>query len=245
MIRVNGLRKAYGTNQVLDGVDLTVQKGETVALIGPSGTGKTTLLRMLNYLEQPDSGSIQIGDAVIEAKSATHKHIRALRSKTAMVFQHYNLFQNLTALQNVTESLLRVKRLPLKQAVAVGQDLMEKVGLADKCHTYPAFLSGGQQQRVGIARALAVEPQVMLFDEPTSALDPEWVGEVLAVMQQIALGGMTMLVVSHEMRFVRSIASRALFMDGGVILEDAPPDSLFRQPQHERTRQFLRQAHLE
>ena len=245
MIRIRGLKKTFGANQVLDGVDLDVEQGEVVTLIGPSGAGKTTLLRSLNWLEEPDAGTIDIDGASVCARSATRRQISALRGKTAMVFQHYNLFNNRTALENVTEGLCCVKRMPKKAARERGLELLNRVGLLDKADQYPSRLSGGQQQRVGIARALAVEPKVILFDEPTSALDPEWVGEVLAVMNRIAREGMTMIVVSHEMRFVRSVASRVVLLDEGVILEQGTPDALFNHPRHPRTRQFLRQAHLE
>lgn len=244
MIRIKGIKKAFGNNQVLDGIDLEIKKGEIVTMIGPSGAGKTTLLRSLNWLDPPDEGVITIGDAVIDASSASKKAISGIRSKSAMVFQHYNLFSNKTVLQNVTESLITVKKVPKKEAEERGKELLNRVGLYDKAEAYPGFLSGGQQQRVGIARALAVEPEVMLFDEPTSALDPEWVGEVLTVMNEIAADGMTMIVVSHEMRFVRSVSTRVVLLDQGKILEDATPQQVFTNPQHERAKQFLYQAHL-
>lgn len=244
MITINNLHKAYQDNRVLRGVDLHVEKGEVVTLIGPSGAGKTTLLRMLNWLETPDQGTITIAGASAEAAKAGHKQVSALRAQSSMVFQHYHLFRNKTALQNITEGLTQVKKMTQKQADALGMDLLNKVGLSDKRDEYPSRLSGGQQQRVGIARALAVQPNVMLFDEPTSALDPEWVGEVLAVMNKIASEGMTMMVVSHEMRFARDVSSRVLFFDDGIILEDGKPDEVFLHPQHERTRQFLSQANL-
>lgn len=245
MIEIHGLKKTFEDNQVLRGIDLEIKKGEIVTLIGPSGAGKTTLLRALNWLEVPDEGTIDIMDAHIDAKSATKKQISLLRSKSAMVFQHYNLFNNKTALQNVTESLICVKKINKKDAETRGRELLDRVGLLDKADSYPSFLSGGQQQRVGIARALAVEPEVILFDEPTSALDPEWVGEVLSVMNKIANDGMTMIVVSHEMRFVRSVSTRVVLLDQGVILEEGTPDQLFTHPKQERTKQFLQQANLE
>ena len=245
MIEIHGLKKTFGDNQVLRGIDLEIKKGEIVTLIGPSGAGKTTLLRALNWLEVPDEGTIDIMDAHIDAKNATKKQISRLRSKSAMVFQHYNLFNNKTALQNVTESLICVKKINKKEAETRGRELLDRVGLLDKADAYPSFLSGGQQQRVGIARALAVEPEVILFDEPTSALDPEWVGEVLSVMNKIANDGMTMIVVSHEMRFVRSVSTRVVLLDQGVILEEGTPEQLFAHPKQERTKQFLQQANLE
>jgi ABC-type polar amino acid transport system ATPase subunit len=244
MIEVHGLIKSYGATKVLQGIELNIEKGQVVTLIGPSGAGKTPLLRMLNWLEKPDAGEITMAGQHIRAGQATKKDIMNLRAQSAMVFQHYNLFRNRTALQNVTESLIEVKKLPRRQAEEMGLALLHRVGLSDKRDEYPSRLSGGQQQRVGIARALAVEPKVMLFDEPTSALDPEWVGEVLAVMNEIAAEGMTMVVVSHEMRFVRSVADRVLFLDEGRILEDGTPEQIFERPEKERTRQFLSQAHL-
>ena len=244
MIRINGLTKAFGGNGVLSGVDLEVKQGEIVTIIGPSGAGKTTLLRTLNWLDVPDDGTIQIDDAFIDAANATKKRIRQLRSKTAMVFQHYNLFNNKTALENVTESLILVRKLPKAAAIQTGKHLLDRVGLSDKYDAYPSFLSGGQQQRVGIARALAVEPKVILFDEPTSALDPEWVNEVLTVMSEIAHDGMTMIVVSHEMRFVRDVSTRVVMLDEGRILEDGTPEQVFTNPQHERAKQFLKLANL-
>lgn len=245
MIDVKGLKKSFGDNHVLRGVDLKVEKGEIVTMIGSSGAGKTTLLRSLNWLDAPDAGTIRIDDAEIDAAHAGKKAVKRLRSKTAMVFQHYNLFNNKTALENVTESLIMVKKLSKETAKARGKELLDRVGLSDKYNAYPSFLSGGQQQRVGIARALAVDPKVILFDEPTSALDPEWVNEVLTVMTEIAREGMTMVVVSHEMRFVRDVSTRVLLLDEGQILEDGTPEQVFKNPQHERAQQFLKLAHLE
>ena len=245
MISVTGLKKSFGNNHVLRGVDVEIRKGEIVTVIGPSGAGKTTFLRSLNWLDVPDSGKIRIDNVTVDAEHVTRKDIRALRSKTAMVFQHYNLFNNKTALENVTESLILVKKLSRDKAEKKGREYLARVGLADKADAYPSFLSGGQQQRVGIARALAVDPSVILFDEPTSALDPEWVNEVLTVMTKIAREGMTMVVVSHEMRFVRNVSTRVLRLDDGIILEDGDPDQVFRHPKHERTVQFLHQANLE
>lgn len=244
MIEIKGLKKTYDKTPVLTGVDFSVKKGEIVTLIGPSGAGKTTLLRTLNWLDAPQEGTIRIDDAVIDAATATKKDIQRLRNKTAMVFQHYNLFANKTALQNVTESLIIVKKMKKKEAEERGRELLDRVGLLDKADVYPAFLSGGQQQRIGIARALAVDPSVILFDEPTSALDPEWVGEVLGVMNEIAQEGMTMIVVSHEMRFVKSVATKVAFLDGGSILEEGTPDQIFGAPKLERTKQFLKTANM-
>lgn len=244
MIEIKGLKKTYDETPVLTGVDFSVKKGEIVTLIGPSGAGKTTLLRTLNWLDAPQEGTIRIDDAVIDAATATKKDIQRIRNKTAMVFQHYNLFANKTALQNVTESLIIVKKKKKKEAEERGRELLDRVGLLDKADVYPAFLSGGQQQRIGIARALAVDPSVILFDEPTSALDPEWVGEVLGVMNEIAQEGMTMIVVSHEMRFVKSVATKVAFLDGGSILEEGTPDQIFGAPKLERTKQFLKTANM-
>jgi len=244
MIKITNLKKSYGDHKVLDGVKFQVNKGDIVTLIGPSGAGKTTLLRTINWLDAPQSGIIEVDDVKVDAEHVTKHDIHALRSKTAMVFQHYNLFANKTALENVTESLVYVRKLDKAKAKKRGLELLDRVGLADKADSYPAFLSGGQQQRVGIARALAVDPQVILFDEPTSALDPEWVGEVLAVMNEIAKDGMTMIVVSHEMRFVKSIATKVAFLDGGNIIEQGTPDEVFLNPKSERTRQFLKVANL-
>lgn len=245
MISVSGLKKNFGDNEVLRGVDIDIRKGEIVTVIGPSGAGKTTFLRSLNWLDVPDSGKIRIDDVSVDAEHITRKDIRALRGKTAMVFQHYNLFRNKTVLENVTESMILVKKIPKDKAEKLGRDYLSRVGLADKADAYPSFLSGGQQQRVGIARALAVDPSVILFDEPTSALDPEWVNEVLTVMTEIAREGMTMVVVSHEMRFVRHVSTRVVLLDEGIIQEDGDPDQVFHYPKNERTVQFLRQANLE
>lgn len=244
MIKITNLKKAYTDKNVLDGVDFHVKKGEIVTLIGPSGAGKTTLLRAINWLDAPQSGIVEVDGIRVDAEHVTKHDIHNLRSKTAMVFQHYNLFANKTALENVTESLVYVQKINKTSAKKKGMELLDRVGLADKADAYPAFLSGGQQQRVGIARALAVEPKVILFDEPTSALDPEWVGEVLGVMNEIAKDGMTMIVVSHEMRFVRSVATKVAFLDGGKIIEEGTPDEIFLNPKNDRTKQFLKVANL-
>jgi len=242
MVKLENISKSFGGNQVLRGIDLTVEQGEILSLIGPSGAGKTTLLRTINWLEKPDSGSVTVDGISAEAGSANHGDIHRLRSKSSMVFQHYNLFKNKTALQNVTESLLVVKKIHKDEAEQQGLELLRSVGMEDKAAEYPSRLSGGQQQRVGIARALAVDPHVMLFDEPTSALDPEWVSEVLDVIKRIARQGMTMILVSHEMRFVREVASRVILMDEGCLIEDGPPAQIFDNPREERTRLFLRKT---
>ena len=244
IVEVRGLCKAFGDNQVLKNLDFQIEKGEVVTLIGPSGGGKTTLLRSLNWLIVPDAGRVTIDGVTIEAGKENKQQIRVLREKTSMVFQHYNLWKNKTALENITEGLIRVQKMPKVQAVEKAEHLLERVGLIEKRDEYPVRLSGGQQQRVGIARALAAEPQVMLFDEPTSALDPEWIGGVLDVMKEIAADGMTMIVVSHEMRFVKNVASRILFLEGGQIVEDNTPEKLFNNPENERTRAFLEMAEL-
>ncbi|MEK4237200.1 amino acid ABC transporter ATP-binding protein [Paenibacillus sp. FSL H7-0714] len=240
MIKLAQISKSFGRNQVLNNIDLTVTKGEVVVILGPSGSGKTTLLRCVNYLERPSSGEIVIGDFKVNCKHARKKEIHQLRQKTAMVFQQYNLFRHKTALENVMEGLLIVKKLPKDEARKRSIALLEKVGLASKLDAYPSQLSGGQQQRVGIARALALEPEVILFDEPTSALDPELVGEVLAVIRKIAKEGITMIVVTHEMGFARDVANHVVFMDGGVIVEEGTPTELFNHPREERTKQFLK-----
>ncbi len=240
MIQLEGISKSFGKQQVLGGIDLTVQKGEVVVILGPSGSGKTTLLRCINYLERPDQGVIQIGSQKLEGKHPGRGEIHRLRQRTAMVFQQYNLFKHKTALENVMEGLTVVRGVPKDTAAEIGISVLEKVGLGDRLHYYPSQLSGGQQQRVGIARALALNPEVILFDEPTSALDPELVGEVLEVIRRIAEEGITMIIVTHEMGFARDVASRVVFMDGGSIIEQGTPDDIFQRPREERTRQFLR-----
>ncbi|MCX7772074.1 MAG: amino acid ABC transporter ATP-binding protein [Clostridia bacterium] len=240
MIEVKGVHKAFGKNEVLKGVDVTVEKGEVVVILGPSGSGKTTLLRCLNFLEKADAGAITIGDTHVSFKHATKKEIAAVRKKTAMVFQGHNLFHHKTALENVMEGLVTARRVPKLTAEAVGKQMLDKVGLSDKYNAYPCQLSGGQQQRVGIARALALNPEVILFDEPTSALDPELVGEALRLMKKVAKEGITMIVVTHEMSFASDVASQVIFMDGGVVVEKGTPHDIFSNPKEERTRQFLR-----
>lgn len=240
MISINGLHKQFGDLEVLKGIDLQVKKGQVIVVIGPSGSGKTTLLRCLNILEVPTSGSIAIDDQTGNfSEPVAKRKIDLLRRKSAMVFQHYNLFPHMTALQNVMEGPVIVKKIPKAEARMKAEQLLNKVGLGDKHDFYPHQLSGGQQQRVGIARALALEPKVMLFDEPTSALDPELVGEVLQVMKDLAGEGITMVVVSHEMRFAKAVADEVIFMDQGKIIERSKPSTMFTSPKEERTRQFL------
>ncbi|WP_066258674.1 amino acid ABC transporter ATP-binding protein [Neobacillus drentensis] len=240
MISIKGLYKQFGQLEVLKGIDLVVEKGKVVVVIGPSGSGKTTMLRCLNVLETPTKGVISIeGQSMDFSKAVPKKNIASFRRLTGMVFQSYNLFPHKTALQNVMEGPIIVKGESKDEAQKKAKALLEKVGLGDKIDFYPAQLSGGQQQRVGIARALAMEPEVMLFDEPTSALDPELVGEVLKVMKDLASEGMTMIVVTHEMRFAREAADEVIFMDQGVIVERNKPEEIFTHPKEERTRKFL------
>jgi L-cystine transport system ATP-binding protein len=240
MISVQGLYKSFGDLEVLKGIDLQIDKGKVVVIIGPSGSGKTTLLRCLNVLETPTKGIISLGDKKLDfSKKITKQEISAFRRLTGMVFQSYNLFPHMTALENVMEGPVTVKGETKEKARKKAEELLAKVGLADKANLYPFQLSGGQQQRVGIARALAMEPEVMLFDEPTSALDPELVGEVLKVMKNLANEGMTMVVVTHEMRFAKEVADEVIFMDHGVIVERGTPEKIFTSPTHERTKQFL------
>lgn len=241
MIRVKGLQKAFKQNQVLKGIDLEVAPGEVICVIGPSGSGKSTFLRCLNMLERPDAGEIELDGDVLQftGKDVPMKQMRKLRAKTGMVFQSFNLFPHMTALENVMEGPLVVKGQPKEQVKRSAEALLAKVGLSDKKDLFPGQLSGGQQQRVAIARALAMEPSVLLFDEPTSALDPELVGEVLKTMQELAQEGQTMVIVTHEMAFARDVADRIVFMDEGVVVESGPPEQVFAHPAEERTRRFL------
>lgn len=240
MISITNLHKSFGDLEVLKGIDLEVEKGKTVVVIGPSGSGKTTFLRCLNILEKPSAGTVAIDGLTADfSKPMSKKQIMAFRKQSAMVFQHYNLFPHMTVLENIMEGPVTVQGKDKQQARQKGLALLEKVGLSDKAAAYPYQLSGGQQQRVGIARALALEPKVMLFDEPTSALDPELVGEVLQVMKDLALEGMTMVVVTHEMRFAKGAADEVLFMDGGRIVERGTPEAVFNHPTEERTQRFL------
>ena len=246
MLEIRNLRKAFGPLQVLKGIDLDVNKGDVVAILGSSGSGKTTMLRCLNFLERADAGTMDFDGRRIELHRATHAEINALRRRTGFVFQNYNLFANKTALQNVTEGLIVARKLPKEQAEEIGMKMLAKVGLADRADYYPCQLSGGQQKRVAIARALAADPEIIYFDEPTSALDPELTGEVLSVMRQLAEEGMTMLVVTHEMGFARNVSSKTVFMENGVVVEQAPSQQFFASPKEERTRAFLRRiAHTE
>ena len=245
MIRVRGLHKYFGPLHVIRGVDLDVMPSEVVVIIGPSGGGKSTFLRCLNFLEEPSAGSIEIDGVEIRARESAgrhRQHIREIRQKAGMVFQQFNLFPHMTALGNVIESLITVKGASKEEAIARAEERLGWVGLLDKRDEYPSRLSGGQQQRVAIARALAMDPKIMLFDEPTSALDPELISEVVDVMERLANEGMTMIVVTHEIHFARDVSDRVILMDGGVWAEMAPPGELFTNPKEQRTRQFL--AHI-
>jgi polar amino acid transport system ATP-binding protein len=239
MIELSGVTKSFGSHQVLKGITGSVQRGEVVCLIGPSGSGKSTILRCINGLESYDGGAITVDGAKVDRAD---RSIVGIRTAMAMVFQRFNLFPHRTALENVVEGPIHVKKEPAAQALARGRDLLARVGLADKFGAYPAQLSGGQMQRVAIARALAMQPKAILFDEPTSALDPELVGEVLGVMKSLAEEGMTMLVVTHEMGFAREVADRVLFLDGGVIVEEGAAREVLSAPRNPRTQDFLRRV---
>ncbi|MBS7298382.1 MAG: amino acid ABC transporter ATP-binding protein [Eubacteriales bacterium] len=236
MIKVNNLHKHFGKLEVLRGIDEHIKPGEKVVVIGPSGSGKSTFLRCLNLLETPTNGEIYIDGECITQKGS---NVNKIREKMGMVFQQFNLFPHLTILDNITLAPIKVKKMAKPDAEKLAMELLERVGLVDKANAYPAQLSGGQQQRIAIARALAMSPEIMLFDEPTSALDPEMVGEVLEVMKDLAEAGMTMVVVTHEMGFAREVASRVLFMDQGVVVEQGTPDEVFNNPKNERTQLFL------
>ena len=249
LVKAVNVIKHFGDNEVLKGVDLTVDKGEVVCLLGPSGSGKTTFLRLINQMETLTGGRIWVGGELIGIEERNGKlHVRKdtdiarQRSRIGMVFQRFNLFPHMTALENVTEAPIKVKKVAKAQARKEAKQLLDMVGLADRASYYPAQLSGGQQQRVAIARALAMKPELMLFDEPTSALDPELVGEVLKVMRDLASEGTTMIVVTHEMGFAREAADRVVFMDAGVVVEEGAPDDVLLNPQHNRTKNFLRRV---
>ncbi|MEV7029997.1 amino acid ABC transporter ATP-binding protein [Streptomyces sp. NPDC093272] len=235
-IRIEGLHKSFGDNEVLRGIDLEIGQGEVVCVIGPSGSGKSTLLRCVNLLEEPTGGKVFVGGTELTDPDVD---IDAVRRRIGMVFQQFNLFPHLTVTENLTLPQRRVLKRDKAQAARVAAENLQRVGLTEKADAYPASLSGGQQQRVAIARALSMGPEVMLFDEPTSALDPELVGDVLAVMRMLAREGMTMMVVTHEMTFAREVADRVVFMDGGVVVEEGAPDRVIGDPAHERTRHFL------
>ncbi len=246
MIRCEDVHKRFGRLEVLRGVSCDIAKGEVVVVAGPSGGGKSTLLRCINHLERVDKGRIYVDGQPVGYREVngrfvekSEREVAKMRASIGMVFQRFNLFPQHTVLGNVIDAPIHVRKIGRSRAVEAGKELLHRVGLADKLNSYPAQLSGGQQQRVAIARALAMEPKVMLFDEPTSALDPELVGEVLEVMKSLARDGMTMIVVTHEMGFAREVADRVMLIDGGVIVEEGPPDEFFKNPSHERTRLFL------
>ncbi|MBJ7275045.1 amino acid ABC transporter ATP-binding protein [Marinobacter salarius] len=240
MIKLESLSKHFGKTVVLDGIDLTIEEGEIVVIIGPSGTGKSTLLRCVNFLEQPTKGTMTVGDLTVDVNRASRADILSMRRRTAFVFQNYALFSNKTALQNIAERLLVVDRWPKEKAYQRAREILDRIGLADKADAYPASMSGGQQQRVGIGRAMATGAEVILFDEPTSSLDPEWVEEVLGLMKQLASERQTMMVVTHEMSFARDVADRVIFIDGGRIVEQGPPSEIFHNPKDPRTKDFLK-----
>ncbi len=245
IIKIRGLHKYFGPLHVIKGVDLDVDPGEVVVVIGPSGGGKSTFLRCINFLEEPSAGTIEVDGVVIDAREPARQqrqHIRGIRQKAGMVFQQFNLFPHMTAIENIIEGPVTVKGLPREQAITKAEELLAWVGLSEKRDEYPSRLSGGQQQRVAIARALCMEPKIMLFDEPTSALDPELIGEVVDVMERLANEGMTMVVVTHELHFARDVSDRVILMADGAWAEIAPPGELFTNPKEERTRQFL--AHI-
>ena len=246
MVKAEAVRKSFGKTEVLRGVSFEVARGEVVCMLGPSGSGKSTFLRCINHLEKINSGRLSVDGSLVGYRQAGDKlyelrdaEVCRERAQIGMLFQHFNLFAHMTVLQNVIEAPMLVKNMPRAKAMLLAGKLLAQVGLSDKEASYPAQLSGGQQQRVAIARALAMQPKLMLFDEPTSALDPELVGEVLDVMQKLAAGGMTMIVVTHEMGFAREVADRVVMMDQGVIVEDAAPEDFFERPVHDRTKQFL------
>lgn len=239
MLEMKGLKKAFGSLEVLKGVDLNVEQGDVVAILGPSGSGKTTMLRCLNFLEHADGGSLLFDGKEYAFHNISKRDIASIRQKTAFVFQNYNLFLNKTALQNVTEGLIIGRKIPKAKAEEKAREALKKVGMLDRAEYYPHQLSGGQQQRVAIARALATDPEIIYFDEPTSALDPELTGEVLGVMRQLAKEGMTMLVVTHEMGFARNVSNKVVFMEHGVVVEEGDSKEFFNNPKEERTKAFL------
>jgi L-cystine transport system ATP-binding protein len=240
MIEVKNLKKAFGSNEILKGISVRVETGDVVVVLGPSGSGKTTLLRCINFLEKADEGTLTVGDMTMDLKTVKKKEIAGIRKRTGYVFQNYCLFNNKTALENVMIGLTVGRKMPGNQAREIAVRALDRVGLSERYDYYPSQLSGGQQQRVGIARAIALSPEVILFDEPTSALDPELIGEVLSVMKDLAQDGMTMIVVTHEMSFARDVASHVIFMADGVIVEQGPPSEIFDHPKTERTKQFLK-----
>lgn len=239
LLRVENVRKSFGALEVLQGVDLSVDKGDVVAILGPSGSGKTTLLRCVNFLERADAGTLTFDGERFDLARMAKRDAARLRKKTAFVFQSYNLFLNKTALENVAEGLIVGRKIPKVEALDAARRALDKVGMLDRADHYPSQLSGGQQQRAAIARAIAAQPEIVYFDEPTSALDPELTGEVLAVMRQLAEEGMTMLVVTHELGFARTVSSQVVLMEGGVVVEAGPSKQIFESPREARTRAFL------
>ena len=240
MIEIKNIKKSFGQLQVLKGLDLNIEKGDVVAVLGPSGSGKTTLLRCMNFLEKADEGEMIFDGETIDLHTASRKTIHEIRNKTAFVFQTFNLFSNKTVLENVTLGLTVARKMNIKEAEKIGMNLLDKVGLSDKYHTYPNQLSGGQQQRVGIARALATSPEIIYFDEPTSALDPELIGEVLKVIKDLADEGMTMVVVTHEMNFARNISNKVIFMEDGKIISSSSTKDFFSNQDNERIKNFIK-----
>ncbi|MCD1655533.1 amino acid ABC transporter ATP-binding protein [Treponema zuelzerae] len=240
MLEVTNVHKSFHGTEVLKGVDISVSKGDVIVILGPSGSGKTTLLRCMNFLERADQGEMDFDGLKLNLAKAHGKEVALVRKRTAFVFQNYNLFSNKTALENVTEGLIVGRGMPKSLALEKANKALMKVGLSDRRDYYPSKLSGGQQQRVGIARAIAVDPEIILFDEPTSALDPELIGEVLGIMKQLAREETTMVVVTHEMNFAQNVANQVVFMDGGVVVERGSPRDIFGNPKEERTKQFLR-----
>ncbi|OIQ25117.1 amino acid ABC transporter ATP-binding protein [uncultured Vibrio sp.] len=245
MIKLQNIHKHFGDTEVLKGIDLEIKQGEIIVIIGSSGTGKSTLLRCVNFLEQADQGSITIDDVSVDTQSHTKAEVLALRRKTGFVFQNYALFAHMTARQNIAEGLITVRGWKKEQALAKAQQILDDIGLGDKGDSYPAALSGGQQQRVGIGRAMAFQPELLLFDEPTSALDPEWVGEVLNLMKKLATQHQTMLVVTHEMQFAKEVADRVIFMANGHIVEQGSPQDIFDNPQDPQLKKFLNQVGID
>ena len=240
VLEIKDIHKSFGSLNVLDGVNLSVHKGDVIAILGPSGSGKTTLLRCINFLETADQGTMVFDEKEYDLASMHKNYIRDIRKKTGFVFQNYNLFANKTALQNVMLGLTSARKMDKKQAEKIGVEMLRKVGMEDRASHYPSQLSGGQQQRVAIARALATNPEIIYFDEPTSALDPELIGEVLNVMRELANEGMTMIVVTHEMSFAKEVSNHVIFMEGGKIIEQGTSKEFFENPKQERTREFLR-----
>lgn len=242
MLKVSNVHKSFGKTEILKGVNLTVEKGDVVVILGPSGSGKTTLLRTIDFLEKADAGELEFDDIKTPLSNASKKTILNIRRKIGFVYQNYNLFANKTALENVMEGLVIARKIPKDKAQEIAESALKKVGLLERKDYYPSQLSGGQQQRVGIARAIAANPDVVLFDEPTSALDPELVGEVLSVIKQLAKEGTTMIVVTHEMSFAEEVATEVVFMDGGVVVEQGTSKEIFYHPKEERTQQFLQRV---